>query len=206
VSPPDNVVPVSHAGIGRTHERTTNEEDAMYARSTTVGLLAAIALGLRATPAPTFTIESTGAVRLRVEGAEARFGVVPRAVRGRPIVTLSLGAETGAGAIYLALPGDRLPAPGRYPIRSSWDDIGGGPAFHASFAAGTPGHPIGWFQGASGSVTITDSGEGRISGTFEIQARGFLGADPGNENRWVTVHGSFAAEGDSTVESIAAAR
>ena len=178
----------------------------MYARSTTLGILAAIAFGLRAASMPTFTLESTGAVRLRVEGAEARVGIVPLAVQGRPIVALSLGAETGGGAVYLALPGDRLPKPGRYPIRSSWDEIGSDTAFHASFAAGSPEHPLGWFHGDSGSVTITEAGDGRISGTFEVKARGFLGADPDNENQWVTVRGSFAAEGDTTVATIASTR
>jgi hypothetical protein len=178
----------------------------MYARSTTLGILAAIAFGLRTASTPTFTLESTGAIRVRVEGAEARFGVVPLAVHGRPIVALSLGAETGAGAVYLALSGDRLPKPGRYSIRSSWDEIGSDAAFHASFAAGTPERPLGWFQGESGSVTITEAGEGRISGTFEIRARGFLGADPDNENQWVTVRGSFAAEGDAAVATVATTR
>jgi len=167
----------------------------MYARSTTLGILAAVALGLNSSPEPTFTLDSTGAVRLHAEGAEARYEVVPLAVHNRPIVAVSLGGETGTGAIYLALPGDRLPAPGRYPIRSSWDAIGTDAAFHASFMAGTVGHPLGWFQGESGSVTITQAADGRIDGSFELQARGFLGADPADEKQWVTVRGSFTAEG-----------
>jgi hypothetical protein len=133
--------------------------------------------------------------------------VVPLAVGGRPILALSLGADTGAGALNLALPGDRLPAPGRYPIRASWDAIGTEPdAFHASFMAGAAEHPLGWFHGESGWVTITQAGDGRISGTFEVRARGFLGAAPADENRWVTVRGRFDAAGDTTVAAIASAR
>lgn len=176
----------------------------MYARSTTLGILAAIAFGLRVPSAPTFTLQSTGAVRLRAAGHEARYGVVPLAVHGRPILALSLGAATAAGAVHLALPGDRLPAPGRYPIRSSWDEIGSDPnAFRASFMPGTAEHPLGWFQGESGWVTITKAGEGRVSGSFEVRARGFLSADPADEDQWVRVRGSFDAEGDNTVARIA---
>jgi hypothetical protein len=178
----------------------------MYARSSTLGILATIALAMPVASTPTFTLHSTGAVRLRAAGHEARFGVVPLAVRGRPILALSLGAETGTGALHLAVMGDRLPAPGRYPIRSSWAEIGNSPdAFHASFMAGTAEHPLGWFQGESGWVTITRARDGRMSGTFEIRARGFLGADPADENQLVTVRGSFEAEGDSTVPTIASA-
>ncbi|MGN6392341.1 MAG: hypothetical protein ACTHM9_08875 [Gemmatimonadales bacterium] len=170
----------------------------MYARSTTLGILTAVALGLNASAEPAFTLESTGAVRLHAEGAEARYEVVPLAVHGQPIIAVSLGGQTGTGAIYLALPGNQLPAPGRYPIRSSWDAIGTDAAFHASFMAGTAGRPLGWFQGESGSVTITEAADGRITGSFELQARGFLGADPDDENQRVTVHGSFTAQGDAT--------
>jgi hypothetical protein len=176
----------------------------MYARSTTLGILAAIALGLRTLPEPAFTLDSTGAVRLHAEGVEARYELVPLAVRGRPIVALSLGGQTGTGAIYLALPGNRLPAPGRYPIRSSWDAIGSDAAFHASFMAGTAERPLGWFQGEAGTVTITETADGRIAGSFELRARGFLGADPADENQWVTVRGRFAAEGNGTEALVSA--
>jgi hypothetical protein len=176
----------------------------MYARSAALGILGAIALALPRPSAPAFTLESTGAFRLRAAGPESRYGVVPQAVRGRPILALTLGAETGGGALYLALPGDRLPAPGRYPIRSSWDEIGSEPrAFRASFMAGTAEHPQGWFHGESGWVTITAAQAGQVSGTFEVQARGFLAADPADETRQVTVRGRFAAAGDSAVTAIA---
>jgi hypothetical protein len=176
----------------------------MYARSTALGILGAIALTLPGPSKPAFTLESTGAVRLRLDGHESRYGVVPLAIRGRPIVALSLGADSGAGALHLALPGDRMPAPGKYPIRSSWDEIGTEPrAFHASFMAGAADRPLGWFHGETGWVSITEARGGRISGTFEVQARGFLGADPSDENRWVTVRGRFSAEGDSAATTIA---
>lgn len=127
--------------------------------------------------------------------------MVPQAVRGRPILLVSLGGAKAVGALQLARMGDRLPAPGRYPIRSSWDETGSDTAsFHAAFMAGTAEHPLGWFHGESGWVTITESRDGRISGSFDVRARGFAAADLDDEDRWVTVRGSFDAEGDGTTK------
>ena len=179
----------------------------MYARITTLGILATMAVAaLTATPS-SFTLHSTGAVDLSATGREARYGVVPDAVRGRPVLMVSLGATSAAGALQLTTLGDRPPAPGDYPIRSSWSELpADSSAFHASFMPGTVGSPLGWYHGETGRVTITESGPGRIAGTFEVEARGFSAADPLDEERWVTVRGSFAAEGDSSVVAIASAR
>ncbi len=166
----------------------------MYARATTLGILAAAAVALTVPAAPTFTLQSGGAVRLHAAGEEAQYGVVPEAIRGRPIVLLSLGAAGSAGALQLSVIGDRPPAPGRYPIRSSWDEIArDSTSFHAAFMAGTAEHPLGWFHGESGWVTIAKAPEGRLAGTFEVRARGFARDDVTDENRWVTVSGSFDA-------------
>jgi hypothetical protein len=179
----------------------------MYARSATVGILAVIAFTLPELAAPGFTLQSTGAVRLHASGHDARYGVVPAAVQGRPILVLSLGATRAPGAVQLTRSGDRMPAPGRYPIRSSWEEIATDTnSFHASFMAGTVERPLGWFHGESGSVTITKAQEGRISGTFEVWADGFMAGDSADSDRWVEVRGSFDAEGDSTVSTIASAR
>jgi hypothetical protein len=179
----------------------------MYSRTATLGVLAAIAYTLPVPGTPSFTLHSTGAVTLQAAGHQARFGVIPQAVRGRPILLVSLGAAGAAGALQLSVAGDRVPAPGRYPIRSSWDESGNDTnSFHAAFMPGTADHPRGWYHGESGWVTITKSEDGRIAGRFEISARGFATVDPADEDRWVTVRGGFDAQGDSTVTTIAAAR
>ena len=175
----------------------------MYTRATTLGILAALALTLN--ERPSFTLESTGAVGLTAAGHEARYGVVPGSVRGRPILSISLGAATEAGSVHLYRLGDRLPAPGRYRIQSSWEEGNDTTAFHASFMPGTAERPLGWFHGESGWVTIAKAAAGRMEGTFEVRARGFAAADPDDEDRWVTVRGSFGAAGDSTVARIAPA-
>jgi hypothetical protein len=179
----------------------------MYARTATLGILAALTVTLPELSTPSFTLQSTGAVALRATGHEARYGVVPHAVRGRPVLIISLGATAAAGALQLTTMGDQAPAPGRYPIRSSWDELAGDTtSFHASFMPGSVEHPLGWYHGESGWVTIAEAGPGWISGTFELEARGFSAADPRDEERWVTVRGDFEAQSDSTVGTMASAR
>jgi hypothetical protein len=180
----------------------------MSVRVATIGILAATAVAALPRPsAPTFALQSTGAITLSATGHEARFGVVHQAVRGRPLLSLSLGATAADGALHLTMAGDRPPAPGRYPIRSSWDELGtDSTSFHASFMPGTVERPLGWYHGESGWVTITHAGPDRMSGTFEVRARGYAAADPLDEEQWVTVRGGFDAEGDSTVTTITAVR
>lgn len=176
----------------------------MYLRATAVGILAAAGFALGMTSSPNFTLESTGAVSLHAAGHEARYGVVPHAVRGRPIVIVSLGATAGTAALQLMSLGDQPPAPGRYPIVSSWSELGGDTiAFHASFMPGTVERPLGWYHGEAGWVTITETRAGRMAGTFEVRARGFTADDPLDEEQWVTLRGSFDAEADSTAATIA---
>jgi hypothetical protein len=179
----------------------------MDARSSaTLGILAAIALALPVPPAPTFALHSTGAVQLQTGGSDARYGLVPSAIQGRPILMVSLGATSTPGALQLTRLGDRLPAPGRYPIRSSWDQLERDTtAFHASFMPGTAESPLGWFHGESGWVTIAEVHGDRIAGEFEVRARGFTSANSDDEDQLVTVHGSFVASGDSTATAIASA-
>lgn len=179
----------------------------MYARITSLGILAALAVAAASSKPQSFTLHSTGAVDLRATGQEARFGMVPDAVRGRPILVVSLGATGASGAVQLTTLADRPLAPGRYPVRSSWSELpADAVAFHVAFMPGSVEQPLGWYHGETGTVTISEAGPERMTGTFEVEARGFSAADPLDEERWVTVRGSFAAIGDSTVVTIAAVR
>ena len=177
----------------------------MLAYSSTLGLLAAVALSLLSDSLTDFTLRSSGAVRLSVAGTEARYGLAPEMAEGKPVLVISLGATGGEGALLLYTAGDVMPRTGRHPIYFSWQHqgvVGEGRWFHACFFAGTPEHPMGVFHGESGWVTITAVEAGRISGEFEVLARGFLAADTADEDQRVTVHGTFTAEGDSTVTSL----
>jgi hypothetical protein len=172
----------------------------MLARSSTVGLLAILTLSLPADPAPSFTLESTGAVRLAVTGGEARFGLMREPVNGRPVLEISLGATAGDAALMLFTYADGALQPGRYPVGSELpDDPSAGRRFHPCFIAGTVERPLGFFHGEIGWVTITAVEDGRISGEYEMRARGFLASDMEDEDQWVTIRGAFAAQGDRTV-------
>jgi hypothetical protein len=169
----------------------------MYVRSITLGVLIAVAFNPPEPSAADYALQSTGAVQLRAAGKEARYGVVSP-VDGSPILTISLGATSSDGAVQLILPGNQVPTPGRYSIS--------GDSFQASFMAGTAEHPLGWFHGESGWVTITQASEGHLSGVFEMRARGFLAADIVDENQQVTVRGSFDATRDKTATRMALGR
>jgi hypothetical protein len=175
----------------------------MLARSSTLGLIAAVALTMPSDPVSGFTFQSSGAVTLSVQGDSAHYALTPEQMNGKPILTISLGSTVQDGALFLYTAGDQLPGKGRYPIIMTRDhDIdGGGRWFHACFMAGTAVRPLGVFHSESGWVTITDVQAGRISGEFEVRARGFLASDSGDEERWVTVRGTFTADGDTTVAS-----
>jgi hypothetical protein len=185
----------------------------MLARSLTVGLLATLALPLPlplalplpADPAPYFTVESTGALSLAVTSPEARFGLLPDPDNGRPVLELSLGAQRGGAALLLFTYADEPLRPGRYPVASSLPEQPfAGRRFHPCFIAGTVEHPRGFFHGEIGWVTITAVEAGRISGAYEMRARGMLASDTTDEDQWVTIRGTFAADGDSTITSVRA--
>jgi hypothetical protein len=169
----------------------------MYAQLT-ITTLATLAFAIPGNPASRFVLDTTGAITVNAAGADARYGLIPPHVNGHPSITISLGANNPYGSLILSFAGDRLPAPGRYRLQNS--------SVQAAFAAGSAEHPAGWFHGESGSVRVTKSVPGHISGEFEIQARGFVTAKLDDENQWVTVRGSFDADGDSTVTTIASAR
>ena len=170
----------------------------MRARSSTVGLLATIALSLPADTAPHFTLESTGAVRLAVSSTEARVGLTHEPLNGRPGLEISLGATTGEAALILLTYADEPLRPGRYPVgRELPRDPSAGRRFQPCFVAGSVERTEGFFHGESGWVTITAVEDGRISGEYEMHARGFLARDTDDENQWVTVRGKFGAAGDA---------
>ena len=166
----------------------------MYAHFKLAALVT-MAFAIPVNPASRFTVDTSGAISVNANGADARYGVIPAEVNGRTMLTISLGATNSRGSVLLSIVGDRLPVKGRYPIQNS--------AFHAVFVAGSPEHPLGWFHGESGWVTITNAVAGHLSGEFEIQSRGFLRSNLNDDNQWVTVRGTFQARGDSTSTTIA---
>jgi hypothetical protein len=106
---------------------------------------------------------------------------------------ISLGAYSEHGAIILRRWNGQQPGPGTYPIADASIRDG----IQVLVVTGSPSHPTGAFRGRRGSVTITSSSGSALAGRFEMQARGFLAAEPEVENRELTARGSFtAAVGD----------
>ena len=174
----------------------------MRARSSMVSLLATMALSQSADPLPYFTLESSGAVSLAVTSGEARYGIVPDPRGGRPVLSISLGATKAEGSLSLFTDGEAALRPGRYRVSSSLPEQPTAERwFHPCFVAGTVERPRGFFHGESGWVTITSVEQGRITGEYQIRARGFLAPDLADENQWVTIRGTFSAEGESETAS-----
>lgn len=176
----------------------------MLLRSSTIGLLAVIALSLPVFPhSGHFMLESIGAVRLATAGNEARYGLIPESVNQRPVLAISLGPTQAAGSLSLYTYGDNGLRTGRYRVVSSLSrERISEREFHVYFVAGPAERPKGAFNGESGWVTITHADVGQISGEFEIQARGYLAGGSPEEWHWVTVRGCFSAESDGTDAAI----
>ena len=179
----------------------------MFTRFSILGLAAALAAAPSPSPfpfpgpGPAFSLASTGALRQSVSGTEAHFSISPDLVEGKRELAIALGPKEGDGAIWLFTGADEPLRPGLYPVVYHWTEHGTGAAreFHACYMPGSAGHPLGMFHSESGWLTITESEPGRIAGTFELQARGFLAANEKDENQWVTVRGTFVAEEDRAV-------
>jgi hypothetical protein len=152
--------------------------------------------------APSFTFTASGAVEVAVTSNEVRYGLTPERGEGRPVLNISLGANTGSASLGLYTSGDRPLRPGRYAVLPAWPGEGSGNWFHASLVAGTVERPVGVFHSESGWVTITRAEPGQLSGEFLLHTRGFLAADMDDEDQWVTVRGTFVADGDGSIAAI----
>lgn len=168
----------------------------MSPRLLPLGLLAAILILLPRTPARSFSLRASGAVTLSITSDEARFGHIPAAIGGDPTVTIALGTVGARGSLTLSTWSSRVLSEGQYPIRGRDDRNAANTDFKALFVAGSAEHPRGVFRGESGWLTITRAEAGWLWGTFELRARGFLAVNVADENQWVTLRGSFVAQGD----------
>lgn len=107
--------------------------------------------------------------------------------------SLTLGAYSERGAVTFSRVSALRPRPGRYAIAPMGPGMRG-EAFHALVSLGGPEAPVGVFRAVSGAITITRSDEGKVEGSYELKAVGFLASDPMREDREITVRGGFLAE------------
>jgi hypothetical protein len=173
----------------------------VLARFSTAGLFAAALLALPADrAAPSYTLESTGAIAVSSSGSAASFGRLPPSPGTRPALSITLGAPTGETVLALYTYADMPLTPGRYPVAMSLpDDPAAERRFHPCFIVGTTERPRGFFHGVAGWVTVTEVGPGWIAGAFEIEGRGFLAQNDSDDNLPVTIRGRFGAQADSTI-------
>src|SRR6266850_575406 len=121
---------------------------------------------------------------------EAEFGAVQAADHSSAAFVVSLGVCGQQSAILFTR---RTGAPlevGRYRISTGAD---GENEILALVVTGGPTNPTGAFHGQSGWLVVTEASDRLIAGRFQLDAPGFVAAEPQRENRHVNVTGSFSA-------------
>ena len=131
-----------------------------------------------------------GAVIARPSG-EVAFGIVGDSAAGMAAFTITLGGEGSTGAILLTSLEGRMPAPGRYEVTDG--ALASATGFRGSYIAGSADRPSGLFRAKRGTLEITASSAGHLSGQFSFTGAGFLVLDPSDESSEVTVSGAFTA-------------
>ena len=144
----------------------------------------------RATTAlSSFHAEVRGDVTSEAWG-EAEFGAVLNPDRSSGAFVVSLGVCGQQSAILFTR---RLKTPltmGRYRISERAD---GGDEILALVLTGSPTRPTGVFHGESGWLVVTAASDRLVAGRFQLDAIGFMAAEPRREDRHVNVTGSFSA-------------
>jgi hypothetical protein len=143
-----------------------------------------------------FEATLTGEVMALARGS-AEFGEVH--AQGTRYFTLSLGAHSAQGAVILNRQGAGRPGVGIYQVRES---DGASSTFHALVITGAPAAPTGVYRVLRGTLTITESTDERLAGSFQLWAQGFTAADPEREDREVSASGSFIATAGGGVTSL----
>jgi hypothetical protein len=129
-----------------------------------------------------------GAVSARPSG-EVAFGIVGDSASGVAAFTITLGDESESGAIMFTSLEGKMPVPGRYEVT---DGAGTGTSgFRASYVAGSAERPSGLFRAVRGTLEISASSAGHISGQFSFTGTGFMVSESSDEGAEVTVSGAF---------------
>ena len=136
-----------------------------------------------------FRAEVRGDVTNTASG-EAEFGAVQNPDRSSGAFVVSLGAYSQQGAILFTRRSGTPLEVGRYRISQQANEPD---EILALVMTGSPTRPTGVFRGQSGWLIITAASDHFLTGRFQIDAIGFLAADPEREDRQVTVTGSLSA-------------
>jgi hypothetical protein len=147
-----------------------------------------------AEPQPSFRAEVRGDVTSSASG-EAEFGAVPNPDRSSGAFVLTLGVCSPQGAILFTQRNGTPLGVGRYRISEGGnqpDEI------LALVLTGSPTRPTGTFRGESGWLVVTAASDRLLTARFQVDAVGFLAAEPNREDRRVNVAGSLSAAAASS--------
>jgi hypothetical protein len=148
-------------------------------------LLSATAVAMPEAPSA-YVAEIRGAATATLRGP-AEFGRARGSATGPFVITL--GARADDGAVVLTRWDGSRPWAGEYEITDEPSAHG----IQALIVTGSAEHPTGVFRARRGTVSITSSSLRHMAGRFEIDAVGFLAAEPEREDRELRVRGSFTA-------------
>ena len=141
-----------------------------------------------------FRAEVRGAVATRASG-DAEFGAVRSPDHSPGAFVVSLGVHSDRGAILFTRRNGTPLGVGRYRIA---EDANEPDEILALVLTGSPTRPTGTFRGQAGWLVVTAASDRVITGWFQVDAIGFLAAEPSREDRRVNVTGSFSAATSSS--------
>jgi len=121
---------------------------------------------------------------------DAEFGTVQNPDRSSGAFVVSLGVCGEQSAILFTRRSGAPLAVGRYRIS---ERANGADEILALVLTGSPTRPTGVFPGEAGWLVVTAASDRFIAGRFQLDAPGFVAADPRREGRQVNVTGTFSA-------------
>jgi hypothetical protein len=128
-------------------------------------------------------------------GGEAEFGAVQNPDRSSGAFVVSLGVCGQQSAVLFTRRTGAPLAVGRYRVSAGAD---GENEVLALVLTGSPTRPTGVFLGEAGWLVVTAASDRFIAGRFELDAPGFVAAEPQRQDRHVNVIGSFSAAAASS--------
>jgi hypothetical protein len=145
--------------------------------------------GADAEPPSSFRAEVRGDVTSTAWG-EAEFGAVRTADPSSAAFVVSLGVCGEQSAVRFTRRSGAPLAVGRYRIS---EPANGPDEILALVLTGAPTRPTGVFRGESGWLVVTEASDRFTAGQFQVDAIGFVAAEPQHEDRHVNATGSFSA-------------
>ncbi len=141
-----------------------------------------------------FRAEVRGAVATRASG-DAEFGAAQNPDRSPGAFVVSLGVCSDQAAILFTRANGTPLGVGRYRISEPAD---GADEILALVLTGSATRATGVFRGQSGWLIVTAASDRLLTGWFQVDAIGFLAAEPQEEDRRVRATGSFSAAAASS--------